>query len=200
MSDRLPMPTGDHDKLVEADPAGGPCRTRKPLDNRQDSESTRSRPAIGTQMLANARIADEGPTRPRQTLPAQGRRLISKRPADADDRAMPGHWECELTLGHGGKSQIATNVEGTNGPLRQQLPRSLDFTTVTPRQLDVMATGGVTPSANGCPAAPTARLQCRRARLAAAARSLTRRSRPTGRSTAKVIRYPSALRGFTSVC
>ena len=70
---------------------------RKELTTCLRSGRTRRRPHKRTQLSRSGRLKDMV--------------LISERPAEAADRAVPGHWEGDLIIGKGSHSAIGTLVE-----------------------------------------------------------------------------------------
>jgi len=73
--------------------------------------------ARGALRLELARYLRTGRTHRRRRRPAEGRGhlldmvLISARPAEVADRAVPGHWEGDLVIGKAGHSAIGTLIE-----------------------------------------------------------------------------------------
>ena len=67
---------------------------RKELATCLRSGRTRRRPRKRTQLSRSGRLKDMV--------------LISERPAEAADRAVPGHWEGDLIIGKGAHSAIGT--------------------------------------------------------------------------------------------
>lgn len=102
---------------------------RLPLDYPEDPEMRVSHETIYQSLFVQgrgelrrelARCLRSGRTtrRPRGQVEKRGRLpgmvMISERPAEAGDRAVPGHWEGDLILGEGGRSAVGTLVERTS--------------------------------------------------------------------------------------
>ncbi|MGW7468981.1 IS30 family transposase [Streptomyces xantholiticus] len=86
-----------HETVYQALNVQGRGQLRRELAGALRSGRARRRP----QRQANCR-------QPRFTTPMV---MISERPAEAEDRALPGHWEGDLIIGKDGKSAIGTLVE-----------------------------------------------------------------------------------------
>ena len=76
----------------------------------------------------------------RGTSTFAGALTISERPAEADDRAVPGHWEGDLIVGTGSQSAIGTLVErSTRFTILLHLPNDHTAETVAQAMITAMS-------------------------------------------------------------
>lgn len=70
--------------------------------------------ARGLISLRTGRTARRGGRRPPPAPRIRESIYLDERPAEANDRAVPGHWEGDLVIGKDGRSAVATLVERTS--------------------------------------------------------------------------------------
>ena len=93
--------------------------------------------------LRTGRVARRPQTRPdqRRSRMATEMVMISDRPAEAADRAVPGHWEGDLIMGEANKTAIATLVErATRYTMLVHLPNGHDAEAVRDGLISTIAT------------------------------------------------------------
>jgi transposase, IS30 family len=91
--------------------------------------------------LRTGRKARRGGRRPPPAPRIREPRYIDERPTEAEGRAVPGHWEGDLVIGHHGRSAVATLVERTSRFLILAPLTGRDSLTVG--QAVIAATGGL---------------------------------------------------------